>query len=65
MLSPNARGYLVRRFDLFDEGEIYADGEEIHWHGVSPESGELRELFLGFESEIEQEASRLAGERAA
>ena len=65
MLSPNAKGYLVRRFDLFDGTEIHADGEEIHWHGVSPNSGELHEVFLGFEAEIEREANRLLRDQAA
>ena len=65
MLSPNAMGYLVRRFDLFDGGEIHADGEEIHWHGVSPDSGALHEIFLGFEAEIEREADCLACDQAA
>ena len=64
MLSTNARKYLVRHFDLFDERDIHANGEEIHCHGVSPCSGQLQELFLGFESEIEQAAEQLFGESA-
>lgn len=65
MLSTQARRYLVRRFDLFDEDEIHADGEEIHCHGLTPGTGMLREFFIGFESEIERNARQLAGEQSA